>query len=134
VQMFTGKKVKVKFALEQTLKAQRGSTGIAVFFPLTSAIGGGGWLTPGPGRPPGKRPVTHCIGGWVGPRAGLDGYGKSRPPTGIRSPDRPARSKALCRLRRYDVGGLGIECLNVAHINFALQMTQKSHCFAARTC
>ena len=22
---------------------------------------------------------THCIGGWVGPRAGLDGCGKSRP-------------------------------------------------------
>ena len=50
MQMFTGKKVKVKFALEQALKAQRGSTGIAVFFPLTSAIGGGGWLTPRPGR------------------------------------------------------------------------------------
>jgi hypothetical protein len=30
--------------------------------------------------PPGKRPVTHCVGGWVGPNAGLDGYGKSLPP------------------------------------------------------
>ena len=29
--------------------------------------------------PPGKRHGTHCIGGWVGPRAGLKGYGKSRP-------------------------------------------------------
>jgi hypothetical protein len=29
--------------------------------------------------PLGKRPSTYCIGGWVGPRAGLDGYGKSRP-------------------------------------------------------
>ena len=29
--------------------------------------------------PPGKRPGTHCIGGWVSPRAGLDGCGKSRP-------------------------------------------------------
>jgi len=29
---------------------------------------------------PGKRPGTHCIGGWVGLRAGLDGCGKSRPP------------------------------------------------------
>jgi hypothetical protein len=28
----------------------------------------------------------------VGPRAGLDRCGKSRPPTGIQSPDRPARS------------------------------------------
>jgi hypothetical protein len=29
--------------------------------------------------PLGKRPSTHCIGGWVGPRAGLDECGKSRP-------------------------------------------------------
>ena len=29
--------------------------------------------------PPGKRPGTHCIGGWVGPRASLDGREKSRP-------------------------------------------------------
>ena len=29
---------------------------------------------------PGKRPGIRCIGGWVGPRAGLDGCGKSRPP------------------------------------------------------
>jgi len=26
-----------------------------------------------------KRPSIHCIGGWVGPRAGLDWCGKSRP-------------------------------------------------------
>jgi hypothetical protein len=30
-----------------------------------------------------KRPGTHCIGGWVGLRAGLDGCGKSRPPKGF---------------------------------------------------
>jgi len=29
--------------------------------------------------PPGKRPGTHCTGRWVGPRAGLDACGKSRP-------------------------------------------------------
>jgi len=32
---------------------------------------------------PRERPSTHCIGGWVGPRAGLDGCGKSRPPSGF---------------------------------------------------
>jgi hypothetical protein len=26
-----------------------------------------------------ERPGTHCKGGWVGPRAGLEGCGKSRP-------------------------------------------------------
>jgi hypothetical protein len=39
---------------------------------------GGQLLTP-TALPPGKRPGTHFIGGWVGPRAGLDGCGKSRP-------------------------------------------------------
>jgi hypothetical protein len=28
---------------------------------------------------PGKRPGTHCTGGWMGPTDGLDGCGKSRP-------------------------------------------------------
>ena len=32
---------------------------------------------------PWERPGTHCTGGWVGPRAGLDGYGKSRLPPGF---------------------------------------------------
>ena len=30
-----------------------------------------------------ERPITHCAGGWVGPRAGLDRCGKSRPPPGF---------------------------------------------------
>jgi len=36
-----------------------------------------------------KRPGTNFTGGWVSPRAGLDGCGKSRPPMGF-SP-RPSR-------------------------------------------
>ena len=49
---------------------------------------------------PRVRPGTHCIGGRKGPTASLDRCGKSRPPTGIRSPHRPARSESLYR-RRY---------------------------------
>jgi len=30
--------------------------------------------------PPRKRPGTHCLGGWVDPRAVLDGCGKFCPP------------------------------------------------------
>ena len=46
-----------------------------------------------------ERPGTHCTGVWEGPRAGLDGCEKSRPPPiGIRSPDRRARSESLYRL------------------------------------
>jgi len=36
--------------------------------------------------PPGRRPGTHCTGGWKGPRAGLDLCVKYRPPTGLFSP------------------------------------------------
>ena len=32
---------------------------------------------------PRERPVSHCTGGWVGPRAGLYRCGKSRPPPGF---------------------------------------------------
>ena len=38
----------------------------------------GGQLHAPAALPPGKRPGTHCIVGWVGPRAGLDGCEKSR--------------------------------------------------------
>ena len=49
--------------------------------------------------PPGKDPVPIVQeAGWA-PGAGLDWCGKSRPPpTGIRPPDRPARSESLYRL------------------------------------
>ena len=47
---------------------------------------------------PRERPNTHCTGGWVGPEDGLDRCGKARP-TGIRSPDLPAHSESLYRLR-----------------------------------
>ena len=46
-----------------------------------------------------ERPGTLCIGGWVGSRAVLEGCGKISPLTGFRSPDRPARSESLYRLR-----------------------------------
>jgi hypothetical protein len=42
---------------------------------LTSALEGGEWSASRPGRAlsPAERALgTHCIGGWVGPRAGLD--------------------------------------------------------------
>ena len=48
--------------------------------PSTSALDGGGVVN-ATHRPlyQRERPGNHCIGGWVGPRAGLDGCGKSRP-------------------------------------------------------
>ena len=63
------------------------------------AKAGWGWVVNATPRPlyPRERPGTHCISGWVGPRAGVDGCGKSRP-IGIRSQDSPARSESLYRL------------------------------------
>ena len=46
----------------------------------------------------GKRPGTHCIGGWMDSRAGLDGGGKSLP-AGVRSAVSLAQRESLCRLR-----------------------------------
>jgi hypothetical protein len=67
----------------------------------TSALDGGEWSASLPGRalPPVKGPPgTHCTGGWVGPRAGLDTEARGKNPllpAGIepRSPGCPARSQ-----------------------------------------
>jgi hypothetical protein len=48
---------------------------------------------------PQERPGTLCTGGWVGPRAGLDGA-ENLDPTEIRSPARPIRSESLYSQRR----------------------------------
>jgi len=47
---------------------------------------------------PGKDPGTHCTGGWVGLRAGLDGCGKSHLAPGFDSRAVQPRSESLCRL------------------------------------
>jgi hypothetical protein len=49
--------------------------------------------------PPEKDPPgTHWIGGWVGPRAGLDMVSKRPSPCRESNPDRPAHSQSLFRL------------------------------------
>jgi hypothetical protein len=72
---------------------------------LTSDLAGGEWSASLPGRfTPGERaPGTNWIGGWVGPRAGLNDMEKWKflPPPGLelRPLGRPARSQLLHRLR-----------------------------------
>jgi hypothetical protein len=66
--------------------------------PSTTAPDGGGWSTPRPGHfTPGKEPIPIVQeAGWV---TGQVWKGAENPaPNGIRSPDRPARSKSLHRL------------------------------------
>jgi hypothetical protein len=56
-----------------------GGRGIALLFIDLGARRG--WVVSTTSRPlyPRERPGTHCTGGWVGPRAGLDVSEKSRP-------------------------------------------------------
>jgi hypothetical protein len=77
-------KSEVKLSLCLTNKALRhegvwGSGCIAPTF-LISALIGGEWSASHPGRfTPGERaPGTHWIGGWVGPRFGLDDVKKRK--------------------------------------------------------
>jgi hypothetical protein len=71
------KRVKVKVTLEQATKTQRGSRGISTLS-LTSALDAVGCHATPLLLYPRENPGTHCVGGWVGPRAGLDRCGKSR--------------------------------------------------------
>jgi hypothetical protein len=42
---------------------------------LTSTLVGGEWSASRPGK---RAPVIHCIGDWLGPRAGLDDVEKGK--------------------------------------------------------
>ena len=94
-------------------------------------MGVGGQRQPRPLYPPRQRPGTHCIGGWVGPRAGLDGCEKSRP-TGIWSPDRPARSESLYRLSYPSPQMVHVTPPHSHHWNFKhLSHRDTKPCFSA---
>jgi hypothetical protein len=72
---------------------------------LTSALVGGKWSASQRGRfTTGERaPDTHCLGGWVDPRAGLDDVEKINFLTlaglELRPLSHPTRSQSLYRLR-----------------------------------
>ena len=77
------KRWRFKVTLEETTKAHKGSSDIALLFFNLGAIWG--WLvnaTPQPLYLRG-RPGTRCTGSWEGPRAGLNWCGKSLPHRGI---------------------------------------------------
>ena len=91
-------KIKVMFTLEQGTKAQMGSWCIALLFPQPRRYMGSGWSTSRHGRfTPGKdpAPIVYETGWAPGP---LWTGAENLAPTGIRSPDRLARSESLYRL------------------------------------
>jgi len=71
--------VKGKVVLEQAMKTQRGSRGIAVHCNFGPRWRVGGQRHSSAALSPGKRPGTYCTEDWMCPWAGLDCCGKSRP-------------------------------------------------------
>ena len=76
-------KVKVKFNLEQDHEGAEGEqrySGTALFsLEPRRWMGVGGQRRAPATLPQGKRTGTNCIGGWVGPRTGLERCGKAQP-------------------------------------------------------
>jgi hypothetical protein len=79
---------KVKFTPDESTKIQRYSSTLSLSWGLDGVVSQR--HTPA-GLSPGKKPGTHRTVSWMGPRPGVGVCGKTRP-TGIPSPDRPARS------------------------------------------
>ena len=72
-------KAKVKCTLVQALRLCTGRTAqggveVQLYSFMTTALEGGERHAPA-ALYPRERPGTHCTGGWVGPRAGLDRCG-----------------------------------------------------------
>jgi len=79
--------------------AHRESRGIALLF-LDNGTRRGSGAASRPGRSlHRKRAGTHCTEAWRGAKGQSGLVRKASPPNGIRSPDRPARSQSLHRLR-----------------------------------
>ena len=79
-------KIKVKIHPRLGHEGPEGDERFSSTLCLTFSLDEGGWLVLRRGcfTPlPRKRPGAHCVVGWVGPRAGLVGFGKSRPTAGF---------------------------------------------------
>ena len=90
--------INIMFTLKQTTKAQRARRHISTLS-LTSAIDGGGWSTPRPGRfirgKDSRYSRNRRLGGPQGPSGRLR---KISLTPGFDPPNRPARSESLYRL------------------------------------
>jgi hypothetical protein len=96
---------------------------------LTLAVDGGEWSASGPGRftPRERAPCTHYIGGWMGPRTGLDMTAKKKNFSSLTcrklNPGRPARTLVtiltelprLCAFRSYKKK---LIVSYISHVNF----------------
>jgi hypothetical protein len=83
------------------MKAYGGSGDIAPHI-VTSALEGGEWSASRPGRFTlrERSPVTHWVGGWVSPRAGLAAVVKKKIPSPCRDSNPIQPTRPLGRPRR----------------------------------
>ena len=72
--------------------------------------------------PPGRRPGTYCIGGWMGPRISLEGCGQSHPPAGFDPRTVQPVSESLYR-RRYIWNVRGQVSVSSPGVSFRNQTT-----------
>jgi hypothetical protein len=81
----------------RSIEAHLGDRNYNSYSFLTSALEGGEWSASRPGE---RAPSTHCTGGWVGPRAGLDAEvrGKILCLRRGSNPGRPVSSQTIDRL------------------------------------
>jgi hypothetical protein len=93
-------KVKVKVHPRPDHEDPDGESMYSFTLSLTSALDGGEVVSATP-RPlyPRKRPGSHCVGGWVGPGAGLEGCGISR----LHRVSNPGPSSPVYRLSYRDL-------------------------------
>jgi hypothetical protein len=69
--------------------------------------------TPRATSPPGKRAGTHCVGSWMGPRAGLDGCRKSRLPLGF---DSRTVQTVASRYINYTISAQGTQIMCIVDV------------------
>jgi hypothetical protein len=115
--MFTIFPPKVKSTLEQAMKSQKGSRGTALpFFNLDAVPRVEGQREALTALPLRKRNGAQCTVGWVGPRADMDGCGKSPPPppTHTHTPGFGSRIVQLvARLYNSVLKNIYLRCLTI---------------------
>ena len=77
---------------------------------------------------PRERSGTHCTGDGVGPQGRFGRVRKISPPTGIRSPDRPARSESLYRLSYPGRTDCSYLVQNISYPHFLFEIVTTRSC------
>jgi hypothetical protein len=117
-----------KISPQNRPRRPKGEVYVSSTLSVTSALDGGGWSTPWPGRfTPGKTryPLYRRLD-WSQGRSERMGKNLTPPPPGIRSPDRPAHSQSLYRLSYPDPHYHGITATKSLYMHSILRLRCKT--------